>query len=143
MIFVDTNVISELLNIVPTRHVEEWLATHDDELALSSVVVAEVAFGIQKIRPDERAKRLENGLLMLRRRFSGRIFPFTEDAALTYGDIMGQHARRGLKMSAADGMIAAIALINGGRLATRNVRDFKETGLTIIDPWDPRSDRRS
>jgi predicted nucleic acid-binding protein len=39
-------------------------------------------------------------------------------------------------MSGADGMIAAVALINGGRLATRNVRDFKDTGLTVINPWD-------
>lgn len=136
MIFVDTNVISETLNIVPTRHVEAWLARHDEELALSSVVIAEVAFGIQKIRPDERAKRLEGGLQTLRRRFAGRIFPFTEEAALIYGEVMGQAARRGVQMSGEDGMIAAIALVNGGRLATRNVKDFKDTGLTIINPWD-------
>lgn len=136
MIFVDTNLISGTLNIVPTRHVEAWLARHDEELALSSVVIAEVAFGIQKIRPDERAKRLEGGLQTLRRRFAGRIFPFTEEAALTYGEVMGRAARRGVQMSGADGMIAAIALVNGGQLATRNVRDFKDTGLTIINPWD-------
>ena len=136
MIFIDTNVISEILNIVPTLHVEVWLARHDAELALSSIVIAEVAFGIQKIRPDERAKRLEGGLQTLRRRFAGRIFPFTEEAALIYGEVMGQAARRGIQMSGADGMIAAVALVNGGRLATRNVRDFKDTGLTIINPWD-------
>jgi len=136
VIFVDTNVISETLNIVPTRQVDAWLARHDAELALSSVVIAEVAFGIQKIRPDERAKRLEGGLQTLRRRFAGRIFPFTEEAALIYGKIMGQAARRGVQMSGADGMIAAVALINGGRLATRNVRDFKDTGLTVINPWE-------
>ena len=135
MIFVDTNVISEILNIVPIRHVEAWLARHDAELALSAVVIAEVAFGIQKIRPDERAKRLEGGLQTLRRRFAGRIFAFTEEAALTYGDVMGQAVRRGVQMSVSDGMIAAIALVNGGQLATRNVRDFKDTGLTIINPW--------
>ena len=136
MIFVDTNVVSETLNIVPTPNVDAWLARHDAELALSSVVIAEVAFGIQKIRPDERAKRLEGGLQTLRRRFAGRIFPFTEEAALIYGKIMGQAARRGVQMSGADGMIAAVALINGGRLATRNVRDFKDTGLTVINPWE-------
>lgn len=98
------------------------------------MVIAEVAFGIQKIRPDERAKRLEGGLHTLRRRFAGRIFPFAEEAALIYGELMGQAARRGIQMSGADGMIAVIALVNGGRLATRNVGDFKDTGLTIINP---------
>ncbi len=38
-------------------------------------------------------------------------------------------------MSAPDGMIAAIARVNGGRLATRNVKDFKGCGIELIDPW--------
>ncbi len=56
---------------------------------------------------------------------------------MTYGEIMGKAVRRGIQMSVADGMIAAIAMINGGRLATRNVKDFKDTGLTLINPWEP------
>jgi predicted nucleic acid-binding protein len=136
VIFIDTNIISETLNLVPAQHVEAWLARHDAELALASVVIAEIAFGIQKIRPDERAKRLETGLHSWRQRLAGRIFPFTEEAALAYGEIMGQASRQGLRMSGADGMIAAVALVNGGRFATRNVRDFRTTGLTIINPWN-------
>lgn len=47
------------------------------------------------------------------------------------------HAERvGRPMSVADGIIAAIALVNGGRLATRNLRDFETTGLDLISPWD-------
>jgi predicted nucleic acid-binding protein len=33
-------------------------------------------------------------------------------------------------------MIAAITLVNGGRLASRNVSDFVATGLEVISPWD-------
>ncbi|MEP2986057.1 MAG: type II toxin-antitoxin system VapC family toxin, partial [Roseibium sp.] len=44
--------------------------------------------------------------------------------------------RRGRGMSAPDGMIAAIAFVNGGRLATRNLTDFETTGLDLISPWD-------
>ena len=39
-------------------------------------------------------------------------------------------------MSTPDGMIAAIAKVNGGRLATRNLPDFSTTGLELISPWD-------
>jgi predicted nucleic acid-binding protein len=60
----------------------------------------------------------------------------TEEAALAYGDIMGAASRQGLGMSAPDGMIAAIARVNGGRLATRNPVDFRTTGLELISPWD-------
>jgi predicted nucleic acid-binding protein len=57
-------------------------------------------------------------------------------AALAYGDIMGAASRQGVGMSAPDGMIAAIARVNGGRLATRNLADFQTTGLELISPWD-------
>jgi predicted nucleic acid-binding protein len=69
-------------------------------------------------------------------RFADRIFPLTEAAVLAYGDIMSAVLRGGRPMTAPDGMIAAIARINGGRLATRNLQDFETTGLELINPWD-------
>lgn len=136
MIFLDTNVVSETLRNTPDAAVLAWLVRHDAELALPTVTIAEIAFGIARIRPDERAGRLEQGLRDWRRRFSDRIFGLTEEAALAYGDIMGEAARRGHAMSAPDGMIAAIAQVNGGRLATRNLADFRATGLDLVSPWD-------
>lgn len=136
MIFVDTSIISETLRKAPDSRVLAWLVQHDAELALPTVTIAEIAFGIQKILPDQRAKRLQQGLSDWRRRFAGRVFGLTEDAALAYGEIMGAASRRGLGMSAPDGMIAAIARVNDGRLATRNLGDFQSTGLDLISPWD-------
>ncbi|CAM3780666.1 PIN domain-containing protein (plasmid) [Agrobacterium radiobacter] len=133
--FLDTNAMSETLKRAPDSSVIAWLVRHDAELALPTVAVAEIAFGIQKIRPDQRADRLEEGLVCWRRRFSDRMFAFTEEAALAYGDIMGDAARQGRGMSAPDGMIAAIARINGGRLAARNLKDFETTGLELMSPW--------
>lgn len=135
MIFLDTNVVSETLRKDPEPAVLDWLARHDSELALPTVTIAELAFGIEKIRPDQRAQRLELGLMGWRRRFADRIFGLTEEAALAYGKIMGEARRRGRPMSAPDGMIAAIAHVHGGRLATRNLADFETTGLTLISPW--------
>ncbi|MGO8047634.1 PIN domain-containing protein [Rhizobium johnstonii] len=130
MIFLDT----ETLKKSPDEAVIAWLVRHDAELALPTVTIAEIAFGIQKIR-DQRAERLEQGLSDWRRRFADRIFGLTEEAALAYGDIMGLAARQGRGMSAPDGMIAAIARVNGGRLATRDLGDFATTGLELISPW--------
>ena len=136
MIFLDTNVLSETLRKAPNEAVIAWLVRHDAELALSTVTIAEIAYGIQKIRPDQRADRLERGLDDWRRRFADRIFGLTEEAALAYGELMGSAARQGRGMSAPDGMIAAIARVNGGRLATRNLTDFETTGLDLTSPWD-------
>jgi len=136
LIFLDTNVVSETLRKAPEAAVIAWLVRYDAELALPTVTIAEIAFGIAKVRPDQRAARLESGLADWRHRFAGRIFGLTEEAALAYGEIMGDAFRHGVGMSAPDGMIAAIARVNGGRLATRNVVDFKVAGLELISPWD-------
>lgn len=136
MIFIDTNVLSETLKKAPSEAVIAWLVRHDAEIALSSVVIGEIAYGIAKIRPDQRADRLEQGLNDWRRRFADRIFAFTEETALTYGLLMGEAARQGRVMSAPDGMIAAIARVHGGRLATRNTTDFLTCGLDLVNPWD-------
>lgn len=136
MIFLDTNVISETLRKAPEPAVVAWLVRHDAELALPTVTIAEIAFGIAKIQPDQRATRLEQGLADWRHRFADRIFGLTEEAALAYGEIMGAASRQGLAISAPDGMIAAIVRVNGGRLATRNLADFRTTGLELISPWD-------
>lgn len=113
-----------------------WLVRHDAELALSTVVVGEIAFGIEKIRFDERSVRLTAGITSWRERFADRIFPFTEAAALAYGALMGAALRGGRPMGLADGMIAAISVVNNGQLATRDVADFSTTGLRIVSPWN-------
>ena len=77
MIFLHTNVVSESLKKAPEPAVIAWLVRHDAEIALPTVTIAEIAFGIHKIRPDERAGRLEEGLSEWRRRFAGRIFGLT------------------------------------------------------------------
>ncbi len=136
MIFLDTNVVSETLRSDPDMRVLQWLERHDAELALNTVVIAELAFGIEKIRPDQRARRLSAGLDEWRRRFAGRIFSFTEEAALAYGEIMGLAVRNGRPMSAQDGMIAAIARIHDAPLATRNRSDFEIARIRLVDPWN-------
>jgi len=136
VIFLDTNVVSETLRKSPDPAVIAWLVRYDAELALPTVTIAEIAFGIAKIQPDQRAVRIEQGLADWRHRFADRIFGLTEEAALAYGEIMGVASRQGLAMSAPDGKIAAIARVNGGRLAARNLADFRTTGLELISPWE-------
>lgn len=135
MIFLDTNMVSETLCTSPDPAVIAWLVRSDAELALPIVIIAEIAFGIVKIRPDQRAAWLEQRLVDWRHRFADRIFGLTEEITLAYGEIMGAASRQGLGISAPDGMIAAIVRVNGGRLAARNLTDFHTTGLELISPW--------
>lgn len=136
MIFLDTNVISETLRLGGSQAVDDWLARHDAELAVSTVALAELYAGVEKIRPGERSLRLEAGLGEWRRRLADRIFAFTEAAAQDYGVLVGTAARQSIAVSMPDGMIAAVARVHGGRLATRNIRDFAALGLELINPWE-------
>lgn len=135
MIFLDTNVISELMRKAPDPGVVDWLERHDAQLALSTIVIGEIAFGIEKIAPEQRARRLTSDFDELRRRYADRIFAFTEAAALAYGTLMGERKRAGRPMPIADAMIAAIARTHGAGLATRNLADFAGSGLELISPW--------
>lgn len=135
MIFLDTNVVSETLKPAPDPLVIEWLIAHDAELALPSVALAELAYGIERVRPQNRAKRLARGLAAWRNRLKGRIFSLDEAAAMHYGELMGEAARNGHPMSIPDGMIAATVQVHAASLATRNVADFRLTGLDLVNPW--------
>jgi predicted nucleic acid-binding protein len=136
LIFVDTNVVSEALRRLPHEGVMAWLLRYDIELAMPTVAIAEISYGIHKLPVEHRSERLVQGFAEWRRRFSDRTFGLTEEAALTYGEIMGNATRQGRSMSPQDGMIAAIARVNGGRLATRNIKDFATTDLKLTSPWD-------
>ena len=135
MIFLDTNVVSELVKPQPDAKVIVWLTKHDLSLALSTVVLAEITYGIEKIRPDERARRLEGFPAELQRRFRGRLYHFDAESALLYGVLMGHSRRQGHILSTADGMIAAIAVRHQAEIATRNVQDFMLPNLTVHNPW--------
>jgi predicted nucleic acid-binding protein len=136
LIFLDINVVSEVMRLRPQKAVVEWLRQHEAELALSTVVIAEISSGIECMRPAERPPRLAGHLAAIRRQYAERLHPFDEDAALIYGVIIGEATRAGRKLSMADGMIAATALRHNAALATRNVEDFAFLGLEVMNPWD-------
>lgn len=136
MIFLDTNVVSETIRDPGSEAVLSWIKRFEPELALSTVVIAEIAYGVAKIRPEQRAGRLAEGLGRVRRRFAGRLHAFNEEAAIVYGDVMGAAARAGRPISPTDGMIAATCVAARGRLATRNTRHFQFAGLQLINPWE-------
>jgi predicted nucleic acid-binding protein len=67
--------------------------------------------------------------------FAGRILAFDERAAQAFSRLQKTAQSQGNNMGFADCAIAAISSANGFTLATRNVRDFKGTGVELIDPW--------
>jgi predicted nucleic acid-binding protein len=137
MVVLDTNVVSELMRDVPHAGVLVWV---DDRLTrqlfVTAVTEAEVRTGVAFLPEGRRRRRLaEAADRAFRGLFSGRILPFDSEAAHTYAEIAAARRASGRPLSQADGQIAAIARSRGMAVATRNVRDFADTGIDLIDPW--------
>jgi len=136
VILIDTNVVSETLKAKPEEQVVRWLTENDEDIWLPVIVIAEIAYAIERIRPEQRASRLAQGLDAWRDRFHDRICTFSESDALVYGRIMGQASQKGRPMAIPDGMVAAMAVGRGASLATRNVSDFSNCGIPLVNPWE-------
>ena len=135
MILLDTNVLSELVKPQPDPRVVNWARRSAAALALPTIAVAEMAFGIEKLLEGRRRDELLEALRRLVTEFADRLFDFNVNAALAYGRILAQARRLGRPMALPDALIAAIAQANGCALATRNVKDFTSTGLELVNPW--------
>jgi toxin FitB len=136
VIFLDTNVLSEPMNRAPNDGVVRWLNRHETATVVSSVVIAEVGYGIYAVKPEERSPRHLKQFIAIRDRYADRTFDFDMASALIYAQLMGSRKLAGKTTSMADGMIASIALRHKAALATRNISDFTGMGLELVNPWD-------
>ena len=138
MILLDTNIVSELIGSHPSNSVERWVDAHSPaRLFTSATTIAEILYGL-RIMPDGRRRQTLSTRFegFAREIFGPRILSFDEAAARAYGEIRGRRKELGRPMSDFDGQIAAIARVNGLALATRNVRDFADIGLDLINPFE-------
>lgn len=135
MIPLDTNVLSELVKPRPDPRVVTWTGQGAAALAIPTIAVAEMAFGIEKLVEGKRRENLLAALHRLVAEFADRLFDFNVDAAWAYGRNLANARKKGRPMSVPDAAIAAIAAANGCALATRNVDDFATAGLQLINPW--------
>ena len=136
----DTNVPSEPIRPQPDANVQAWLAAQRlDQLWISTVSFGEFRKGVELRSPDKRRKELERWLEKdLTTLFAGRILPLTRSIAERWGVLEAQRQKIGRPLHVPDGQIAATALEHGLTLVTRNIKDFTQLGLTLIDPWKPK-----
>lgn len=137
MIILDTNVISEFMKKAPDPRVVAWARRQRaKELAVSAISVAEIGRGIARLPAGKRrsglAERFEGFMAAA---FEGRALPFDTAAARVYGDLASARDKTGHHADAVDLMIASIARVHRGAIATRDTGDFTGCGLVLIDPW--------
>lgn len=138
MILLDTNVVSELMRVPRHHAVELWYDRQTVEsLALSTVSVAEILYGIGRLPRGRRRIGVADSFdALLGGYFSGRVWPFDQEAARAYGTLASKRRAEGFNTGDVELMIAAIALSREAVVATRNVRDFEGCGVVVINPWE-------
>lgn len=133
----DTNVPSELTRPKPEPEVIQWLDDADDlRLFLSVVSLGEIFKGITVLPEGKRRQQLQQRVdETLRPWFDGRILPVSESVAERWGLLAGECQLTGRPLNVADGLIAATALEHGLTVVTRNVKDFSNLGVSVLDLW--------
>jgi len=137
-IILDTNVLSELMKSQGSQLVKSWVAAQPREsLFITTVTQAEILYGIKIMPRGKRSKRLQTlAELMFLEDFAGQILTFDQPAAVHFAEIAACRKTIGKPISQFDAQIAAICLQHKAILATRNVDDFLDCGINIINPWD-------
>jgi predicted nucleic acid-binding protein len=126
------------MKVSPARSVISWMNDQESStLFLTTVTLGEIGYGLRVMPQGRRRLQLEQGFeRVLAEAFAGRIFAFDEEAARHYAEVMGRRKEIGRPLSALDGQIASIARAKSFAVATRNVRDFVECGIEVINPFE-------
>jgi toxin FitB len=125
----DTNVISDWMR--GAESVTQWLVERKGEVAVSTLTLAELRWGIE-LKQDSKARReLERKFEWILEDYEGLIWLFDEAAAFEWGRLMAEARLHPLPFD--DSLIAAIARSMSATVVTRNVKHFP--GCRTVDPW--------
>ena len=137
MIVLDTNVLSELTRQYPDQGVMGWLdSVPATEVLTTAVTAAELLYGVARLPAGHRKAALTAAVHgLLDEDFRGHVEPFDKIAATHYAIVVADREKAGRPISVADAQIASVCRKLQAALATRNIRDFEQVGLELIDPW--------
>ena len=139
MIILDTNVVSEGWKPRPSVTVISWLNVQaPQDLYLCTPVLAELRYGVARLRSGKRRERIEAWVNRLEVEiYRDRILTLDTDAAAEFGRLAARREQLGRRMEPMDALIAAIAASRGASIATRDTTDFDGIGIDLINPFEP------
>ena len=132
---VDTNVLSEPQQKTPSLKVIAWLRSHEPQIYTSTIVVAELAYGIEDLPVGSKRARLEDWLKETLRLMRGRILSVNIRVALEWGRLAAEAKGRHRPLPFRDSLIAATARRYQLTVATQNSRDFAPASVAVVNPF--------
>src|SRR5271165_7125510 len=137
MIILDTNVLGALMRTVPDAAVVAWLDRQPaDSVWITSITLFEARFGLALLPSGRRRQTLEAAFIrLLKEDLENRVLDFDSAAATEAASLAATRQINGRPVDMRDTQIAGIALARRATLATRNVRHFADSKISIVDPW--------
>lgn len=131
---VDANVLSEPTRPSPDPKAMAWLNAHERYLVVDSIVLGELYMGVLALPVGRRREQLEQWFDAIAK--TVHCLPWDAAVSRQWAKLVVALKRAGKPVPILDGMIAATALEHGLTVATRNVKDFKPTGVKVLNPFD-------
>jgi predicted nucleic acid-binding protein len=131
---IDTNIISELTRKTPDAGVTKFMI-ETPRLLVSTILFHELSYGLEIAQPEQKL-RLASFIAAMKNRFGPRAIPVTLEIAETAGQLRGLEKSAGRILTVSDSMMAATAIVKSASLVTRNVKDFKNLGIEIVNPFE-------
>jgi toxin FitB len=133
----DTNVLSELRRPRPEPKVVAFVRGQPlDSLHVSSVTLAEIRYGIERLTDAGRRAELNDWLAhKVRPLFEQRVLPVTEDIMFKWRLLVEEGRKIGHTFSQPDLIIAATALEHGLTVVSRDMDDYERAKVPLLNPW--------
>ena len=107
-----------------------YLTRNPSEICISSVVLSELVYGVQKsVQREQNLSKLEIFLSEI------ETIPFDDKTAFLAGQIRADLERAGTPIGGNDILIAATTLVNQGILVTNNTHEFSQIKELILEDW--------
>jgi predicted nucleic acid-binding protein len=129
----DANVLSEATKPGPSARAVGWLRRHEHEVAVNTIVLGEMEFGILLLPSGRRRQKLEAWFAEVAAMVP--VLEMDKDTARVWAALLAKLRRAGRCMPVKDSLIAASALQHGLVVATRNTVDFSPCGVKLVDPF--------
>lgn len=121
----------------PASAVRDWVRARGGRaLCTTSITLAEIRYGIERLPDGRRKERLRARAEDLFATFADQVLPFDVAAAAHYAAVVTRRDHAGLPIDGFDAQIASICRTHRAALATRNVKDFRDLEVDLIDPWN-------
>jgi predicted nucleic acid-binding protein len=130
----DANLLSEPTKPEPSPQVLEWLRRNEEQLAVTPIILGELEYGILLLPTSKRKKQLEVWFEKIRS--TAHCLDFDSKAASSWAHLLAHLKSQGHAMPIKDSLIAASAIAHNLTVATRNTRDFKNTKVPLLNPFE-------